>query len=98
MKTTRQTAIALAATALLAIGIVTALQAQTDAQVSTDDTLQPVPPENIPATAAFFRLSDYLANGGTLGPPYPFLMNTNAPVFSLNGMAFLVDDASITNV
>src|SRR6185437_958638 len=96
MKTTQRGVLSLAAilTILFAVGL--ALRAQTDGQ-ATDNTLQPVPVANLPQGAAFFRMSDYLTSGGSLGAPWPFLMNTNATVYWMSGDAFLVDDASITN-
>jgi hypothetical protein len=73
------------------------LHAHADDQITSDNSLQALAPGDIPDSGAFFKLSDYLANGGTLGAPWPFLMNTNAALYSLNGSSFLVDDAVITN-
>lgn len=96
MKTTlkRITAATIALLILSALGI--ALRAQTNNQTDLDNPLRPVDPADLPESAAFFRLSDYLAYDGSLGPPWPFLM-TNAPVYTLNGNTFLVDDAAVTN-
>src|SRR6266545_669399 len=81
------------------LGIHFVLHAQTEAQtaqVAMDDvqaTLQPMAFGEVPANGgAFFMLSDYLGAGGSLGPPWPFLKDTNATVYSLNGTSFLVDD------
>lgn len=97
MKTTlkRSTAAAIALLIIFTLGAV--LRAQTESSDNTDNPLQPVLRGDIPDSATFFRLSDYLANDGILGVPWPFLMNTNAAVYSLNNGAFLVDDSSITN-
>ena len=74
-----------------------AIHAQTQNQTAADSILQPVAPADIPGSGTFYRLSDYLDNGGTLGAPYPFLPTTNATVYSLNNGVFLVDNTSQTN-
>jgi Alpha/beta hydrolase of unknown function (DUF900) len=91
MKTTRRgiPSIAIVVVVLFAVGL--AIRAQ------TDNPLQPVALTNAPEGAAFFKMSDYIANGGSLGGPYPFMPDTNAPMYSLYGDTFLVDDAVITN-
>jgi hypothetical protein len=100
MKTTQRGIIAVSGT-LSVIALISyslASHGQSDSQSTADAILQPVAPGNIPQGAAFFYLSDYLNNGGSLGGPYPFLKNTNAAVYALNvGTLFLVDDTSMTN-
>src|ERR1700722_1717201 len=97
MKTTQRgiSSIVIVALALFAIGV--AIHAQTDGQTTTDSILQPVNPADVPDGGAYFLMSDYINNGGSLGGPFPFLKYTNAPLYSLNGTSFIGDDASITN-
>jgi hypothetical protein len=97
VNTTQRGIFSLAAAVVIAANL--AIQAQTQNQATADSILQPVPPADIPESGTFYRLSDYLDNGGSLGPPLPFLQDTNATVYSLNDAngVFLVDNTSLTN-
>lgn len=97
MKTTTQRGlicIAAILSILFAIGL--ALHAQTSF-TETDNGLQPVASSDIPAGSAFFRLSDYISGEGTLGPPWPFIMDSNAAIYWMSGNSYLVDDVVFTN-
>jgi hypothetical protein len=67
MKTTLKRISAAIIVLLILCTLGVALRAQTDNQSDTGDPLQPLAPGDIPETAAFFRLSDYLEYGGSLG-------------------------------
>jgi hypothetical protein len=97
MKTTQRGGLWAAAIFVILFGLVAALRGQTDGQSGADNPLQPVALTNVTDRSAFFKMSEYIANGGSLGGPYPFMPDTNAPMYSLYGDMFLVDDAVVTN-
>lgn len=98
MKTTRIGIVSLVVAVLFVI-LACHANGQMGTQPTPDAILQPIAPGEIPSTVTtFYSLSNYLSNGGSLGPPLPFLRDSNATVYSLdaNQMIVLVDDTGGT--